>query len=158
MNNQFSNNSAGTESAMKKLLREVCTLLFFASCVLTILAVASRSSFDIKQDIETKGWGKGSVYVSVSIADKITGGLLCYSYNGDVLNNSGTINSNAHVRDVLSLDSGEDPIMSETNVAKIKEATMKHYTDQATLKIAISAVVTAILFFLRKRMKKQTTK
>ena len=83
---------------------------------------------------------------------------MCYSYNGDVLNNSGTINSNAHVRDVLSLDSGEDPIMSETNVAKIKEATMKHYTDQATLKIAISAVVTAILFFLRKRMKKQTTK
>ena len=158
MNNQFSNNSTGNESAMKKLLREVCNLLFFASCVLTILVVASRSSFDIKQDVETKGWGKGSVYVSVSIADKITGGLLCYSNNGDVLNNSGTINSNNPIRDVLSMDYGEAPIMSEANVAKIKEATMKHYSLQATLKIAICAVVTAILFFLRKRMKKQTTK
>lgn len=44
MNNQFSNNSAGNESAMKKLLRAVCNLLFFASCVLTILVVASAQA------------------------------------------------------------------------------------------------------------------
>lgn len=156
MNEQFTNNTVKNNPALKKLLADIYSLLFFVSCLLTALMVASRSSFKIEPEVKTEGWGKGKAYISVSISDKVTGGKLCYSYNGDVFNVSGVLNSDAPVRNVLSLEAGQSPIMSEAKYAKLQEITMEQYKNQATTKALVFSGITAALYILRRHMKNKT--
>lgn len=148
MNEQSSDNTAKNNPALKKLLADIYSLLLFVSCLLTALMVASRTNFKIEPEVKTEGWGKGKAYMSVSISDKVTGGKLCYSYNGDVFNVSGVLNSDAPVRDILSLETGQSPIMSEANYAKLQEITMEQYKNQATAKILVFSGITAALYYI----------
>ena len=153
MDNQTSSHALQGGSAVGKLFRNICNLLYFCGCILTVLLAVSYWSYDIKPAAESKGWGEGKEFVSVGISDKLTNGILCYSYNCDVFYLSAP-SADKPTRDVLSPEEG-NPIWSDANYAKLQEKTLANYKHQAIAKIALCGFTTIILYFIRRRMKRK---
>lgn len=128
-------------SGVEKFILDICNLLFYAACAVTLCLFICRSNYIQTEPKISSGWGNGKCNISIEVKDKITDGKIMWWGDDQFF-----VADTEHITG----DFGEK-VFSKAAYAEFEKRCIEDYQKRCLVQAGVFAAFAAILYLIRKK-------